>query len=93
MLCDATHPDFHISPIDYLSDHGDLEFPQTSLVEMRKKVEKTALELLQKFPHIVWLGGDHSVTLSILRAHYQVHGKLYQLPAVMICPDENLCSL
>lgn len=74
MLCDATHPDFHVSPIDYLSDHGDLQFPQTNLVEMRKKLEVIALELLQKSPHVVWLGGDHSVTLSLLRAQYKFHG-------------------
>eukprot|EP00602_Paraphysomonas_sp_CaronLab_P000171 CAMPEP_0185029066 /NCGR_PEP_ID=MMETSP1103-20130426/15150_1 /TAXON_ID=36769 /ORGANISM="Paraphysomonas bandaiensis, Strain Caron Lab Isolate" /LENGTH=342 /DNA_ID=CAMNT_0027563681 /DNA_START=45 /DNA_END=1073 /DNA_ORIENTATION=+ len=67
MLCDATHPDFNVSPLKYINDQGDLNLPNTSLADMRKKLEPLAAELLKKH-HMIWLGGDHSVTLSLLRA-------------------------
>lgn len=76
MACDATHPLFHVSPMTHLSDHGDLVFPHTNLIEMRKQLEATAYELLKQCPHVVWLGGDHSITLSLLRAHYKLHGTM-----------------
>jgi agmatinase len=57
MLCDAVHPFF-----------GDLMLPNTSLERMRATLEPMAAELLSKY-HVVWLGGDHSITLSLLRAY------------------------
>ncbi len=67
MLCDGIHPHFHVSPVDKLIDAGDLRLPNTSLHEMRLKLEPLAQSLLSKH-HMIWLGGDHSVTLSLLRA-------------------------
>ena len=72
MLCDGIHPYFNNTPIGHLSDIGDLIFPHTNLVEMRKVVEVEVAKLLANWNHFVWLGGDHSITLSILRA-YRAH--------------------
>jgi agmatinase len=60
MLCDGTHPVFNVSPLaqNQLGDAGDLALPNTGLEVMRA--------------HMVWLGGDHSVTLPLLRA-YKAH--------------------
>ncbi len=73
MLCDATHPHFDTSPIGHLCDAGDLLLPNTSLEAMREAMMGQAPALLKKH-HMVWLGGDHSVTLPLLRALNQVHG-------------------
>jgi agmatinase len=74
MLCDGTHPLFHVSPVDTLSDYGDLILPNTNLSEVRKKLEESVTELLGRNKHMIWLGGDHSVTLSLLRAYRQHYG-------------------
>ena len=72
MLCDATHPLFDVSPIDHLEDHGDLPLPNTSVVAMRQALLPQARVLIER-QHMVWLGGDHSITLPLLqlyRAHF-----------------------
>ena len=74
MLCDATHPLFDLSPTEALCDHGDLFLPNTSLETMRAALEAQAQPLMAA-RHMVWLGGDHSITLSLLRALRAVHGQ------------------
>ena len=76
MLCDGIHPLFNISPISYLSDIGDLDLPNTSLSSMRKALESAADSLLAQNKHMIWLGGDHSVTLSLLRSYYKYYGNI-----------------
>jgi agmatinase len=71
MLCDATHPWFDVSPLAVLGDAGDLGLPNTGLATMREVLERLALPLIGRH-HMAWLGGDHSMTLSLLRA-YRVH--------------------
>ena len=73
MLCDATHPHFDTSPFPHLCDAGDLPLPNTSLEAMRAALMPQAIELFTAH-HMVWLGGDHSVTLPLLRALNKVHG-------------------
>jgi agmatinase len=68
MLCDAVHPFFEVSPVSQMADVGDLNLPNTSLERMRATLEPMAAELIGKY-HVVWLGGDHSITLSLLRAY------------------------
>lgn len=67
MLCDGIHPLFDTTPVEALDDLGDLALPNTGLAPMRAAL---ALQLpaLLAARHMVWLGGDHSVTLPILRA-------------------------
>jgi agmatinase len=68
MLCDATHPHFDVSPLDRLGDAGDLPLPNTSLTAMRAALQPQATELIREH-HVCWLGGDHSITLTLLRAY------------------------
>jgi agmatinase len=67
MLCDAIHPLYDCSPREALIDVGDLELPATSLEQHRTALQAAAGRLLAAY-HVCWLGGDHSITLPILRA-------------------------
>jgi agmatinase len=71
MLCDATHPLFDTTPLGRLVDLGDLLLPNTSLESMRAALMPQASALLAKH-EMIWLGGDHSITLPLLRA-YRAH--------------------
>ena len=71
MLCDGTHPHFDVTPDGQLDDVGDLQLPNTSLAAMRAALAPL-LPALLKSHHMVWLGGDHSITLPLLRA-YKAH--------------------
>ena len=73
MLCDATHPLFDTTPLGQLCDAGDLPLPNTDINAMRAALMPQASALLDDY-HMVWIGGDHSVTLPILRALHQRHG-------------------
>ncbi len=68
MLCDATHPLFDVSPLGLLGDAGDLPLPNTSLAGMRSAMQPLVAELIRTH-HMCWLGGDHSITLALLRAY------------------------
>jgi agmatinase len=74
MLCDATHPHFDVSPLGALGDAGDLALPNTSLERMREALAPRAAELIRAH-HMCWLGGDHSITLPLLRAYRAQLGK------------------
>jgi agmatinase len=71
MLCDGTHPHFDTTPDGHLADLGDLALPNTSLDGMRAALAPLLPPLLAQ-AHMVWLGGDHSITLPLLRA-YKAH--------------------
>lgn len=73
MLCDAIHPHFNTSPLGHLADAGDIALPNTSLAAMRAALMPAARALVAG-RHMVWLGGDHSVTLPLLRALREHHG-------------------
>ena len=68
MLCDATHPHFNVSPEGMLGDAGDLPLPNTSLEKMRAAMQSPVAALIRAH-HMCWLGGDHSITLALLRAY------------------------
>ncbi|OYV00139.1 MAG: agmatinase [Burkholderiales bacterium PBB5] len=74
MLCDGTHPHFDVDLDGVLGDAGDLALPNTSLGTMRAALEAQAPALIRQH-HMAWLGGDHSVTLSLLRAYRQHLGR------------------
>lgn len=68
MLCDGIHPVFNVSPLAYLADAGDMRLPNASpLDEVRTHIERQARALMGQH-HAVFLGGDHSVTLALLKA-------------------------
>ena len=71
MLCDGTHPHFGTSPLEpagALGDAGDLLLPNTSLAAMREAMMPLADALIRRH-HMAWIGGDHSITLPLLRAY------------------------
>jgi agmatinase len=74
MLCDGIHPVFDVSPLEHLGDALDMRLPNASpLDEVRRHIEAQAAGLMARH-HCVFLGGDHSVTLSLLRAAHARHG-------------------
>ncbi len=68
MLCDGTHPHFDLTPLGQLGDVGDLPLPNTSLERMRAALAPQAAALMRRH-HMAWLGGDHSITLPLLREY------------------------
>ncbi len=68
MLCDGVHPHFNVSPEGVLGDAGDLVLPNTSLLAMREAMMPRVAELIRTH-HMAWIGGDHSITLPLLRAY------------------------
>lgn len=74
MLCDGTHPLFDVTPLGQLGDAGDLPLPNTSLAAMREAMAPHVDALIRRH-HMVWLGGDHSVTLPLLRAYRRWLGR------------------
>ena len=74
MLCDATHPLFDTTPLDEMVDLGDLLLPNTSLETMRAALMPQVSALLDRH-EMVWLGGDHSITLPLLRAYREHFGQ------------------
>ena len=74
MLCDGTHPHFNVSPLGSLTDLGDMALPNTALEPARKVMQHLANAAIKQH-HVCWLGGDHSVTLSLLRAYREHCGQ------------------
>jgi len=76
MLCDGTHPHFNVSPLGLLGDAGDMRLPNASpLPTVREEIETQATALMARH-HCVFVGGDHSVTLPLLRAAKARYGRL-----------------
>lgn len=76
MLCDGLHPLFGVSPLEHLGDAHDMRLPNASpLAEVRAQIQAQAAALMAKH-HCVFLGGDHSVTLPLLRAARAEFGEL-----------------
>jgi agmatinase len=77
MLCDGTHPLFDVSPLEpigWLGDAADMRLPNASpLTEVRRAIQLQAAALMAQH-HCVFIGGDHSVTLPLLRALHAQHG-------------------
>jgi agmatinase len=79
MACDGIHPHFNTSPLApgeqgacVLGDALDMHLPNTlGLNAARAEIQKQARPFLQVH-HCVFLGGDHSVTLPLLRAAREV---------------------
>ena len=74
MLCDATHPYFDVSPTPFVGDAGDLALPNTGLEGMRAAMPGQVAPLIAAH-QMVWLGGDHSITLPLLRAYRAHYGR------------------
>ena len=76
MLCDGLHPFFEVSPFGFAGDGGDMALPNaSSLGTVRSEIEQHATRRMARH-HCVFIGGDHSVTLPLLRAAKARHGEL-----------------
>jgi agmatinase len=71
MLTDGAHPQHWIDPAALpLADIGDFTIALGDLVASLKLIEEQALAI----EHLVALGGDHGITLPLLRALSKRHG-------------------
>ncbi len=59
-----------------LADYGDLEFPAGSHETFCHGINQHYDPLLAAGKTILSFGGDHFVTLPLIRAHHRVHGKM-----------------
>ena len=76
MLCDGLHPVFEVTPVEVTGDAGDMRLPNASgLPLVREAIESHAAALMSKH-HCVFMGGDHSITLPLLRAAKAQYGEL-----------------
>lgn len=57
-------------------DYGDCSFDYSRIADVPRLIEAQAREILDEGCHLVTLGGDHFVTLPLLRAHAALHGPL-----------------
>ena len=67
-----------IDPFARLSavDYGDCALPRGDLQGCARAIQAEAAGILASGAHLVTLGGDHFITLPLLRAHFARHGKL-----------------
>ncbi len=57
-------------------DYGDITFEDGNHAEMTELVTETAAEIMAAGKMLLTLGGDHFITLPLLRAAHRVHGEL-----------------
>ena len=74
MLCDGIHPHFDVSPVEATTDLGDFPLPNTGIDAMRAALMPLAEQAIRAH-HMLWLGGDHSITLPLLRVYRKVLGR------------------
>ena len=67
-----------IAPFDVLNvvDYGDVDIVPVDILATHRAIEQTATTILQAGTQLVTLGGDHSISLPLLRAHHAIHGPL-----------------
>jgi len=72
------NPLLSVSPGDTLRivDYGDVSVIPTSIEHSMTAITKTASQVIDTDTSLISLGGDHSITLPLLRAHAKKHGAL-----------------
>jgi agmatinase len=76
MLTDGEHPSFGVDLTKHVADLGDADITTGNVLKMLGQVEHVASNVLNWDKHPVFLGGDHSITLGILRAVNKMYGKV-----------------
>lgn len=76
MLCDGIHPHFDVTPLGCLGDGHDMQLSNASALSVVREQIQTQAAVLMAGHHCVFLGGDHSITLPLLRAAHARHGAL-----------------
>jgi agmatinase len=66
------------SPLEALAivDYGDMAFDYANIADVPARIEAHIAEILSAGAAAITLGGDHSITLPILRAHAARYGPL-----------------
>ncbi len=59
-----------------VADAGDLPVNPFDIAEAIGAIERGARELTERVPHLLALGGDHTIALPLLRAFAAAHGPL-----------------
>lgn len=57
-------------------DYGDFEVVPPDVVATHQSIEQEAARILDQDVRLISLGGDHSITLPLLRAHHRKQGPL-----------------
>jgi agmatinase len=72
------HPNLKINPFDHyrIADYGDIPVNPLSIEDTFRRVETAIEELLLHSVRPICVGGDHSITLPILRAMAKHHPDL-----------------
>lgn len=76
MLTDGYHPQFPVDIKDWVVDLGDADIATGNTEKMLDDVELVVSNVVKHNKHPVFFGGDHSVTLGILRSLNKLYGKL-----------------
>jgi agmatinase/guanidinopropionase len=72
------HNGLAVAPFRALSviDFGDLEVVPVDVMDTQRKIESEVGGIISAGPTVISLGGDHSITLPLLRAHAKKYGPL-----------------
>ena len=71
MLVDGDHPTHWVNPLDLkIADVGNLSIVQGDIIQSLAVIEQQ----VSQFKHLITLGGDHTISLPILRALAKKHG-------------------
>jgi agmatinase len=83
----AYHPDLDISPFSTIQvvDAGDIPCNPFDIDSALGQIHSGAAQVISDATRLVTLGGDHTITLGVLRAMAKVHG-----PIAMIHFDAHL---
>lgn len=86
-LLRAYHPSLDVHPFtaQQVADAGDIACTPFSIPEAIAQIEAGAHALLGRARHIVAIGGDHTISLPLLRAFHKRHG-----PAALLHFDAHL---
>jgi len=72
------NPTLGVTPVEVLKivDYGDVSIFPTSIEQTMTAITETADRVIDTGTTLISLGGDHSITLPLLRAHARKHGPL-----------------
>jgi guanidinopropionase len=73
---DICHYNFNPCEKASIIDYGDFPIEVASIYDNLGIIEKEASKIISKHKHLICMGGDHTITLALLRAHVKHYGKL-----------------
>jgi len=76
MLLQGVHHRFPVDIKNYSNDLGDLNVTNCDTIKMLGQIESSITNILAWNKHPLILGGEHTITLGILRAMYKKYGKV-----------------